>query len=360
MKIAIMLAGLLIDKIDTLPHIKQMFDYIATRNNIEIDYYCHFWAPENMYPYNIDYNSTNIVVPWENMGSINYAMDVFKPVDFKISNYTDMLPYFNAYSNEFSKKHVWLKDVFSNSDSFINKDIHRRFFVDNFNNPVYDFDKWWAYHIKWCQFVHQMSQIYSTSQTMKLVANSGVDYDAVIRWRYDVLFDYKGFESLIVDTCRNIKHDKAFYTELAWEGLSWTSDLPFDINSNTDNKIISLHDGWWITNNEVNTQLANQYIDICLENMIDTIDEFTGGMHTWHYTAIVKSNLPIRLTGRIKHTIVRFPDKIPHDWHDDPGGYYTYMWNTYHVFKPDSDFKNSLQYWDEKSKYYTIRYFDFY
>ena len=194
---------------------------------------------------------------------------------------------------------------------------------------------------------------------MKLVANSGVDYDAVIRWRYDVLFDYKGFESLIVDTCRNIKHDKAFYTELAWEGLSWTSDLPFDINSNTDNKIISLHDGWWITNNEVNTQLANQYIDICLENMIDTIDDI-GGMHTWHHTAIVKFNLPIRLLGRIKHIIVRFPDKIPHNWHDAPGDYYNYMWNTQFVAKKDSDFKNSIQNWDKKSQYYTIGHFDFY
>jgi hypothetical protein len=175
-----------------------------------------------------------------------------------------------------------------------------------------------------------------------------------------VLFDYKGFESLIVDTCRNIKHDKAFYTELAWEGLLWASDLPFDINNNIENKIISLHDGWWITNNEVNNQLADQYIDICLENMIDTIDEITGGMHTWHHTAIVKSNLPIRLTGRIKHTIVRFPDKIPHDWHNTPGGYYDYMWNTHFIAKQDSDFKNSLQYWDKKSQYYTIGHFDFY
>ncbi len=163
---------------------------------------------------------------------------------------------------------------------------------------------------------------------MKLVADSNVDYDAVIRWRYDVLFDYKGFESIIVNTCRNIRQARAFYTELAWEGLQWTEDLPFDINNNVDNKLISLHDGWWITNNEVNTQLAEQYIDICLTDVIDTIDGI-GGMHTWHHTAIVKSNLPIRLTGRIKHTIIRFPD-------------------------------NSLQHWDKRSQYHTIRYFDFY
>jgi hypothetical protein len=83
-------------------------------------------------------------------------------------------------------------------------------------------------------------------------------------------------------------------------------------------------------------------------------------MHTWHHTAIVKSNLPIRLTGRIKHTIIRFPDKIPHNWHDDPGGYYIHMWNTHFVVKKDSDFKNSLQHWDKRSQYHTIRYFDFY
>lgn len=356
MKIAIMLTGLLIDKVNTLPHIKKMFDYIASRNNIEIDYYCHFWAPEKMYPYSIDYHSTKIVVPWENQGSINHAIDIFKPLNSKVSSYSDILPYFEQFT--VNLKDPWLKEVFSSKHLFVNHDIHKRFFVDNFENPSYEFDKWWAYHINWCRFVHHLAQAYSTSESMKLVASSNIKYDAVIRWRFDVLFDYKGVESMLVNLLRDIKHDNAFYTEIAWEGLQWNADFHSDIN-NTGDKLISLHDGWWMTNNEVNKNLANNYLNLYMSDMINTIGK-ESGLHTWHYNAVVKCGLPIKLTGRIKHTIIRFPDKIPHDWHNSPGRYYIYLWNSQFIAKKDSDFKAALQYWDKRSQYYTVKHFDFY
>jgi hypothetical protein len=358
MKIAVILTGLLIDKVKTLPHIKKMFDFISSRNNIEIDYYCHFWAPEKMYPYSVNYHSTKIVVPWENQGSIDYAKSVFEPVDCKVSNYADILPYFDVYSAELSKHDNWLKDVFSSKHLFVNQDIHKRFFVDNFEDPAYQFDVWWAYHINWCQFIHQVAQMYSTSQSMKLVADSNINYDAVIRWRFDVLFDYKGFEETLVNLIRSIKQDNAFYTELAWEGLHWKSDLTGNINT-AEHKLISLHDGWWITNNEVNKHLATNYLNCYLSDMINTIGQ-ESGLHTWHCNAVIKCDLPIKLTGRIKHTIIRFPDKIPQDWHDIPGKYYNYLWNSQFIAKKDSDFKMSLQYWDKRSQYHTIKHFEFY
>jgi hypothetical protein len=359
MKIAIMLTGLLIDKVNTLPHIKRMFDFISLRNNIEVDYYCHFWAPENMYPYNVDYHATKIVVPWENQGSIDYAKEVFNPINSKTSNYADILPYFNEYVSEISKHDSWLNDVFSDKTRYIGQDIHKRFFADNFSDPVYEFDKWWAYHINWCQFIHQIAQIYSTSESMKLVADSNINYDAVIRWRFDVLFDYKGFEATLVNLFRDIKNDNAFYTEIAWEGLQWKADLTSDINNDYNNKLISLHDGWWITNNEVNKNLANNYLNNYLLDMINTVGQ-ESGIHTWHHNSVVRCNLPIRLLGRIKHTIIRFPEKIPHDWHNAPNSYYIYLWNSQFVAKKDSDFKMSLQYWDKRSQYHTIKHFEFY
>lgn len=358
MKIAIMLTGLLIDKLNTLPHIKKMFDYIASRNNIDIDYYCHFWAPEKMYPYNVDYHSTKIVVPWENQGSIDYAKDIFKPINSKVSNYSDILPYFDTYATELSKTDAWLNEAFSSKHLFTNHDIHKRFFVDNFDHPSHEFDKWWTYHINWCQFVHQTAQVYSTSESMKLVAASNINYDAVIRWRFDVLFDYKGFEGMLVSLFQNIKHDNSFYTEIAWEGLQWTADLNYD-NTIIENKLISLHDGWWITNSEVNRHLAHNYLAQYLSDMLKTIGK-ESGLHTWHHNAIVNSGVPVKLTGRIKHTIIRFPDKIPTDWHNSPSRYYIYLWNSQFIAKKDSDFKSSLQYWDKRSQYFTVKHFDFY
>jgi hypothetical protein len=358
MKIAIMLTGLLIDKVDTLPHIKKMFDYIAAKNNLAIDYYCHFWAPENMYPYHIDYHATKIAVPWENQGSINHAIDIFKPISYKVSKYSEILPYFENYTISLSKHDKWLNEAFSDAEMFVNHNIHKRFFVDNFEDPITIFNKWWTYHINWCQFIHYTAQVYSVSELMKIVSSSNTDYDAVIKWRFDVLFDYKSFESMIVDLIRNIKDDNALYTELAWEGIQWTADLRSDIN-NVDNKLISLHDGWWITNKEVNKIMANNYLNCYMSDMCNTVGK-EAGTHTWHYNGVVKCGLYIKLIGRINHTIIRFPAKIPHDWHENTSSYYPHLWNSQFIAKKDSDFKMSLQYWDKRSQYYTIKHFDFY
>jgi hypothetical protein len=363
--IAVFLTGLIIEKTSILPHIKRMFDYLASRNNLSVDFYCHFWDPSDRYPYNIDDSFLKIMVPWENMGSINYAIDVFRPTNYKISSYLSMHDSFvDAFHNMKSyTDEKWFQTIKYNLDHqfFFDKNIHNRFFVEHFpDEPEEKFDQWWYYHTKWCSFVHSASQGYSASNAMKLIANSDKHYDAIFKWRYDLLANYHDFENRIVETLHNAKNKNAYFTDVAWEGLEWSGPFPYNLNDDHSDKVVSVGDAWWITNHQTNSILSQNFYKNFINSMQFHNPNRPGGQHTWFYNAIRSSGVEIELVGKIQEAIIRFPETIPEDYHSDTSKYYPHLHTTNFVRKPHSDYRSSVSHWNKRSQYHTAKFFDFY
>lgn len=364
MKIAIFLTGLIIDKKDTLVHIKRMFDYWSEKNNIKIDVYAHFWDSIGLYPYTINYDDTMIKVPWENKGSVDYAIDLFKPVSYKISKYTDLHDYFIKflYDNKHYTNDPWIKEIHSSvlTARFFNKDIHKRFFVDNFDRPEYQFDLWWSYHVKWCQFVHVASQAYTAAQSLKMIIESGNTYDAVLKWRFDLICDYKTHNNRLVEVMKTPFASPTYTSDIAWQGLMWEKDLHYDNSKDYSNEVVSVADSWFILNWSAASILANNLIDYYVKCMGETFSGIPGGQHTYFHDTVRQSNVKINLIGRIHENLIRFPDTIPFNYHDNPAEHFNLIYAKNFRAKRNSDFKNMLEHWDRRSQYYTVSKFSFY
>jgi hypothetical protein len=364
MKLAIFLTGLIIDKRKVLPHIKRIFDFWAETNNIEIDIYCHFWDSESIYPYHIDYNSTKITVPWENAGSVNYAIDILKPVDYTISKFTDTHNYFLKYINALTEfqPNSWNKDIQDAiiSEKFLQKNIHTRYFVEESNNCVHDFNLWWSYHVRWCQFIHVISQAYTTHKALQLIINSDKTYDAVLKWRYDLLCDYKTHNDKIINAMHTPFVNPTYTSDITWEGLNWKSDFDYSNDIVPGTALISLADSWFILNNSAIKKMSQHYLNNYAAAMNTIFLGKEGGQHTYCHDGVRHAGVSINLINRIQETIIRFPEKISEEFHDDPHTHCINLYHTNFLNKNTSDYKKTLDYWDERSKFYTIKYFDFY
>lgn len=357
MKIAIYLTGLIIDKPQTLPFIKTMFDNFASRNDLQIDFYCHFWDNTNIYPYNIDYNSTLIKVPQENRRSVQNAINVFKPVHYKTTEFASLYPRFVDYYSQIHKHNQWVCESLNTvADSCKFKNIHSNYFLENYIDPVDAFDRWWHLHVNWCRYIHLISQAYTASAGANMVRASGIEYDAVIKWRYDVVADLISNNNKFLNAIRHCVNNNVFYTELAWEGLEWREDLPYDINTVGMDQAISLHDGWWIAGFETNSHMADGLLDMYTNDMIHG----QHGQHLHFYKAIKNTCAKIYFTDRIQHNIIRFPDTLPVDYNDRPGEYFDMLYAKNFAAKNQSDIRKPLEFWDKRSQYYTVKYFNFY
>jgi len=355
MKIAVMLTGLVIDKTETLPYIKQMFDMFAERNNLQIDYYCHFWSPKDLYPYTIDYHKTRIALPWENMGSIEYACSVFKPWEIRINSFKNLYWNFVDYYDHLANDE-WAKDSAALvNNHIVNKELHDDWFLHNCDNPQDSFDKWWNYHIWWCRYVHVVSQAYTTAQTLEMVQNSNINYAVCLKWRYDVLADLVTNNEKIINAIRYCVNEKSFFTELAWEGLEWKQDLPYDINTADPNSLISLHDGWWICSSQMINDLTKTFFNDYAAEMKKPI----GGQHTYFYKAIRNTNTPIHLLDRIQNNIIRYPNTIPKNFNENPQEHYYELYAKNFQSKKHSSWRRLLGNDNKQSQYYTIGKFNF-
>lgn len=359
------LTGLIKEKTDVLPHIKKMFDYLAIRNGISIDYYCHFWDPSNRYPYNIDDTEFKITVPKESNESINYAIDIFDPTNYSVVPYKNM---YDGYLSWFIQTHynVQSADKFTetvkycfDNHLFYNKTINKKFFIDNFVDDVdKKFNNWWFHHISWCTFSHKFSQLYSASSMMELISNSNKDYDAILKWRYDVIANYHRYESRIIETLKISKYKNYFFTDTAWVVNNGESNFNLtkdDINYNYKNKEIYLNDIWWITNKHINDVILRSLHESYLKNM-----NIKGGTHRWLYKTLRDCDIDIDIVGKIDEIIIRFPNTIPDEFHNCAGKYYEYLQNNNFRKKEKSDYNNIVRNHDDRSLYHTTKFFDFY
>jgi hypothetical protein len=202
-----------------------------------------------------------------------------------------------------------------------------------------------------------ISQPFASVKSNEMILKSGIEYDACIKWRYDVVADLKTNNDKFVKAIKDCSNEtNLFCTELAWEGLNWKEDLQFDINSD-HNKLVSLHDGWWIsslyTNNRFAKTMLPDYINSLSRHKFDA-------QHVHFYDAVKGVGARIDLIDRIQHNIIRFPDTVPVNFNNNPHVHFEKLYNANFVAKRNSDYKRSISHWDKRAQYQTIKYFDFY
>ena len=154
-----------------------------------------------------------------------------------------------------------------------------------------------------------------------MIYDTGNYYDSILKWRYDLLFDYINFGNTLVDAFKYARDLGGFHTEIAWEKLGLINFNQYekveDIPKHSD-KPVSLGDVWWVTNYTDGEILKNLLYECYVSSALYGMNGIIGGQHTWLYDAIGrKIDMNIHLHGKINEGIIRFPDTIPLNFHEN-------------------------------------------
>lgn len=131
--------------------------------NIDSDFYCHFWSDQGIYFY--DNTSFKSNIPIQNPIGIKQVLKSLNPIEYKISKFVEMEPdFFEYYQHLKSLNYLFFKSLNTSQKAEY-------------------------MHDKWRMFCNKFSQLYGFESAVQLVKESCVTYDAIIRFRYDVLYD---------------------------------------------------------------------------------------------------------------------------------------------------------------------------
>lgn len=349
MRVAIFLTGQIQHRYKVIPHIKQMFSALGNRYGLTIDYYCHFWETQNKYFYYVDDNAIEMKLPSEDSRNKNKVLSLLDPGGYVCSSYDELLPYYKIMA---SNRHKYLSDgghlhINLVDNKFTNTSIHERVFLNEYENPPQSFMEWYNCHVDWCKFVHVTNQIFSASKCMNMIVQSSNEYDVVLKWRYDLVFDYHNYGNMLYKIIRSSANRDGYHTEIAWKGIDWSEPYK-TVEDILPDDVVSLGDVWWATNQNTNRKMAGNLLNNYVDNVLET-PEHVGGQHTWIYDAIVRSmGIPIHLHGKLRECIIRNPSTLNNAFHDGGIDFETLMDNNIRA-EPHSEYMRDLRYWDEQS-----------
>jgi hypothetical protein len=315
LKVAICLTGLLGNRCEVSAYIKQIFTKIGNDNNIDFDYYCHFWNNDKPYPYEINDEWLGVVsLPKENDASVKGVIATLNPKAITYNSYNDM---FSIFLNHGLTQSI---DYSRYLDFFINKKIDKNFFIslDEINPTTY-FDAWWEFHSDWINFAHLTSQFFALEECLKTIVNSGTKYDAVLRWRYDQLFLTTEYHvSKLVDNLR-LTHRNHIAFEWMRRGewgsseVNYITDYKSQVQQNKSVLGVSMSDSWWIVDHDtaafISKYLTIAYADIRKYHSVFWIRG--AGQHAFFYHALLSMNINFLILGSIGSNIIRDSTVLP-------------------------------------------------
>jgi hypothetical protein len=315
LKVAICLTGLLGNRCEVSAYIKQIFTKIGNDNNIDFDYYCHFWNNDKPYPYEINDEWLGVVsLPKENDASVKGVIATLNPKAITYNSYNDM---FSIFLNHGLTQSI---DYSRYLDFFINKKIDKNFFIslDEINPATY-FDAWWEFHSDWINFAHLTSQFFALEECLKTIVNSGTKYDAVLRWRYDQLFLTTEYHvSKLVDNLR-LTHRNHIAFEWMRRGewgsseVNYITDYKSQVQQNKSVLGVSMSDSWWIVDHDtaafISEYLTIAYADIRKYHSVFWIRG--AGQHAFFYHALLSMNINFLILGSIGSNIIRDSTVLP-------------------------------------------------
>ena len=352
MRVAIFLTGQIQHRYNVIPHIKQMFSSLGNRYGLTVDYYCHFWETQNKYFYYIDDNMIEMKLPTEDSRDKNKVASLLSPIGYVCSSYDELWPYYKIMA---SNRHTylsdgeWAKHLYTNivDNKFTNKSIHERVFLNEYDDPFRSFQEWYNCHVDWCKFVHVTNQIFSAAKCMNTIAHSPTEYDVVLKWRYDLVFDYHNYGNMLYKIINSAANRDGYHTEIAWKGIDWSEPYK-TVEDILPDDVVSLGDVWWATNQNTNRKMSVDLLNKYVDNVLETADH-EGGQHTWIYDAIVRSmGIPIHLHGKLRECIIRYPSTLSSSFDDGPINFEELMDNNIRA-QPHSKYMRDLDYWDEHS-----------
>ena len=310
LKVAICLVGILRDKSAVPGYIKEMFTKIGNDHNIEFDYYCHFWNNDKLYPYYIIDDWQGTTLPKEDDASVQQVIDALHPKAVTCNTYNDMRDLYLHHGSNHQVNHSEYLNL------FIDKTIDKDFFItlDN-NDPVKYFDCWWRFHNDWIEFAHLTGQFFAVEQCLKTIVNSGTHYDAILKWRYDQLFNTSPTNvNTLVENLRNVTANQIVVEwmrrgEAGVNEVSEVKDHLREVDITHKSLDITVDDAWWIVKLDTATLLSN-YLTVAFANIrkYHSIFWIRGpGQHAFFYYALWSMKISFRMAGWIGRLFIRDP-----------------------------------------------------
>ena len=320
LKVAICLTGLIRDNAAVPEYVRQIFTKIGNDNDIEFDYYCHFWNNDKPYPYEINEDCLGIVaLPREDEDSVKQVITTLSPKAVVTNSYSDMFP---VFLNNGLRQYIHYNRYL---DLFVGKKIDKNFFVTlDEADPTTYFDAWWRLHTDWIGFAHLTSQFFAAAQCLKTIVNSGIQYDAILKWRYDQLFltTHCHIDRLVTNL--RLTHRNQIAVEWMCRGgfeiseiiniTNHAADITNYANRNGHNPLdVTVGDHWWIVDQETADFISN-YLTIAYANIrkYQTIFWLQGqGQHAFFYYALWSLNIDFRIVGPLGINMIRDATILP-------------------------------------------------
>lgn len=301
-KIAVVFTGIIGQKTNSLYCVRRLFEHIKNIcGDVELDFYCHAWDNTNRYPENPMCKIGDLIIPSETIKNHTAIQDILRPKKFFTNNYMDFyLEYqshllknisINSTIDKEAEEYLLYKpiDIGTKTDLYvaINNGYIDPKFIAEISTVEYEKDFYlkaylsslYSFFSKWSRFIQDSAQAFSFDTGLKQVVNSGIEYDGVLRWRYDIVTDFS--KPRLHDEFKTLfdKNPRGFTVHNIWdENKNWlkeevANNLPKIPDQNNLNKSIFLADFWYYCDMETARILSENYYKTYAHNLSTHIHE---------------------------------------------------------------------------------------
>lgn len=290
MRIAFVLNGLTRDLEFLADDLIDLTNILKKKYNIDSDFYCHFWSNQGVYFY--DNNPFEGTIATQNPKGVEKILKSLDPVLHKISKPIDMEPEFLKYYHHVKSTNYEL----FNSLSTKQRAGHR--------------------HSKWRMFCNKFSQLYGFESVMSLVKQSKISYDAVIRFRYDVLYDSEKNTDMLVKAIKTQTDNLIIQDMRKYSSTNKYSeqDMIYSVSSDTfdSNFEYGMGDVMFLSSldNMINysEDLYKKSTEYLLK--IDESFHFVYPTEIFWLSAALSKNIPVTINIRLYNAIIRHKDEL--------------------------------------------------
>lgn len=185
MKVAVCLTGLCNIDPSNIKKVFKVFDHLTETRGIHFDFYMQFWNNHNHYFYELSEtlltSKTFLRVPTIKNEIYSQIIYHLKPKEIIGLNFTDTVLKSGLDQNKkYTRDENNAMAVRYNGPEFVDVDTFKKY-EDGLN--------WCCFHNSYVDFVNQRAQFYSLQEVVKTVPKN--EYDIILKWRYDILTDYK-------------------------------------------------------------------------------------------------------------------------------------------------------------------------
>lgn len=290
-KIAIAITGLIGDNKKPIYIIKEIISDIK-KLGYEVDVYCHTWSDENRFPYG--YENTDIIdltissiLPKEKLENKFLLQDVLEPKNIIVGKFSELQSLYDEFLS-YTQENLMTRDdnrlayyeALSGSEY---TNIEKTFSTVSIPDKIKVlrmFDKWGA-------FVNKISQVYALTQICHSIQNSEVEYDGVLKWRYDLVTNKDTVLDTFKPTIDSISDDDFFVSD-AWlmhddTILKYIISDTF-INDKGHYKLVFLQDLYFYIGKNIIKYINDDFMLRYTRNMTDILNFYiyTGQRQYWN------------------------------------------------------------------------------